>query len=521
MGEKNEAFEGDLCAEEMKVSPAGDNEENAENERTSSKSSLTYIFIGVVAAARIAHGFFTSITGPTLPSLAYNCDVSVGDVSSVFSWRGLGNVVGAIAAGIIFPRLPSGKVKLLTIGGTLLFNGIFMAVMPFVTELWLLGTVAFATTLTSSYFNTGLESLSLNIFGPGGSTWVIAIYHAFFTIGGFLAPLLVQLFKSSEPLKDCQSGNETFNGYDKNYTTGNHFDLIDEDIVWPYLIVGGIVLASGIFTCVCAVWKLIEKLTSAKHDEVDTRGEDHWKKLLKYFAFTMLIHACCGNADTIFQSYIYYYALCSDAFDWDPVKANYINMIFWAAFIVGRFGGTYISRKLKPTALICIYFTGSAVGISMIIGVDGNTAGSSNDAILYAATVVYGIFVSQVYASSTSLCNSFTNLGLTYVFINNLGSSIGTMIAPTVTGNYIEESPISFAWACFVMCIGGLFFEVFVLLEGFKIMDGTSYGTTIKALFSCSFPESPSGFGETPQDAIDIKEENSRKYSMDDEGVEF
>lgn len=212
-------------------------------------------------------------------------------------------------------KLTTGKVKLLTIGGTLLFNGIFMAIMPFVTELWLLGTVAFATTLTSSYFNTGLESLSLNIFGPGGSTWVIAIYHAFFTIGGFLAPLLVQLFKSSEPLKDCKSGNETFNGYDKNYTTGDHFDLsrflthasiqllfsVDEDIVWPYLIVGGIVLASGIFTCVCAVRKLIEKLTSAKHDEVDTRGEDHWKKLLVYFAFTMLIHACCGNADTIFQ----------------------------------------------------------------------------------------------------------------------------------------------------------------------------------------------------------------------------
>jgi hypothetical protein len=55
------------------------------------------------------------------------------------------------------------------------------------------------------------------------------------------------------------------------------------------------------------------------------------------------------------------------------------------------------------------------------------------------------------------------------------------------SGNYIEESPISFAWACFVMCIGGLFFEVFVLLEGFKIMDGTSYGTTIKESSKFSF----------------------------------
>ena len=75
------------------------------------KSSLTCTFIGVVAAARIAHGFFISITGPVLPSLAYNCDVSVGDVSSVFSWKGLGNVGGAIAGGIVFPRLRSGKVS--------------------------------------------------------------------------------------------------------------------------------------------------------------------------------------------------------------------------------------------------------------------------------------------------------------------------------------------------------------------------------------------------------------------------
>ena len=70
----------------------------------------------------------------------------------------------------------------------------------------------------------------------------------------------------------------------------------------------------------------------------------------------------------------------------------------------------------------------------MIIGIDGNKDGSGNDTILYSATVIFGIFVSQVYASSTSLCNSFTNLGLTYVFINNLGSSIGTMIAPSITG---------------------------------------------------------------------------------------
>ncbi|CAG5108486.1 Oidioi.mRNA.OKI2018_I69.chr1.g3819.t1.cds [Oikopleura dioica] len=488
---------GDLRAHETEENKEEKKENQPVPESSSSKSLLTYIFIGVVAEARIAHGFFTSITGPTLPSLAFNCDVSVGDVSSVFAWRGLGNVVGAIAAGIILPRLSSGKVKLLTIGGTLLVNGLFIAVIPLLTELWLLGTVAFATTLTSSYFTTGLESLVLNIFGAEGSAWVVAIYHAFFTIGGFLAPLLVQVFKSSDPLKECVTNADNFTGYDKNYTSGNHFDLIDEDILPPYLIVGVIVLASGIFTCVCAVWKLIEKLTTAKHDEVDMRGEDPWRKLLVFFMFTMFIHACSANTDTIFQSYIYYYALCSKAFDWDPVKANYLNMIFWAALTAGRFIGTYTTRKIRPTFLLLIYFIGSTIGISLILGVDGNIGGSSNDAILYTATVLFGVFCALFYGSSTSLCNSFTNLGLTYVFINNLGASVGTMIAPTITGKHIEDSPISFAWACLVFCLGVLFFELFVHLEGFRIMDRISYSTSLKAFLHCSFPVE--GFGETAQ----------------------
>ena len=31
------------------------------------------------------------------------------------------------------------------------------------------------------------------------------------------------------------------------------------------------------------------------------RAEDPWQKLPLFFMFTMLIHACCANSDTIFQ----------------------------------------------------------------------------------------------------------------------------------------------------------------------------------------------------------------------------
>ena len=42
-----------------------------------------------------------------------------------------------------------------------------MAGMPFVSDLALLGVISFVTTMTASFFNTGLESLVLVIWGPG------------------------------------------------------------------------------------------------------------------------------------------------------------------------------------------------------------------------------------------------------------------------------------------------------------------------------------------------------------------
>ena len=73
----------------------------------------------------------------------------------------------------------------------------------------LLGVISFITSGTASFFNTGLESLVLVIWGPNNSRGVIAVYHFFFTFGGFLAPLLVGLFKSTEDPLKSESNNDS------------------------------------------------------------------------------------------------------------------------------------------------------------------------------------------------------------------------------------------------------------------------------------------------------------------------
>ena len=38
------------------------------------------------------------------------------EVSSVFTWKGLGSVIGAIIAGFVFPRVKSGMGKRIGVG---------------------------------------------------------------------------------------------------------------------------------------------------------------------------------------------------------------------------------------------------------------------------------------------------------------------------------------------------------------------------------------------------------------------
>ena len=56
-----------------------------------------------------------------------------------------------------------------------------MAGMPFVSDLALLGVISFVTTMTASFFNTGLESLVLVIWGPGQ----VLLLYPFISIHSF------------------------------------------------------------------------------------------------------------------------------------------------------------------------------------------------------------------------------------------------------------------------------------------------------------------------------------------------
>ena len=102
------------------------------SEREISESSgfswHTALFVTLLSLARIAHGFFWAIPGPTLPSLELN--VREDNVSLIFSYRSIGVFVGACLSGFFYPKIRAGKWRLFSLGLILCVNAIGLALMP-------------------------------------------------------------------------------------------------------------------------------------------------------------------------------------------------------------------------------------------------------------------------------------------------------------------------------------------------------------------------------------------------------
>ena len=90
--------------------------------------------------------------------------------------------------------------------------------------------------------------------------------------------------------------------------------------------------------------------------------------------------------------------MCSEAFNFDPAKANNILTIYWIAFAVGRGSGIILTRYITSWLFVIIGCVGSIIGVAGIIGTDylisEDASEAAREASLITNTVIFGFFVS-------------------------------------------------------------------------------------------------------------------------------
>ena len=91
-------------------------------------------FIAAIVGARIAMGLFFNVTGPTLPTLANNCNVTVSTISWIFTVRSVAFFIGAASATKLFKLLN----PLILVSGSVFGLAICLMFIPIVVDFWLL-----------------------------------------------------------------------------------------------------------------------------------------------------------------------------------------------------------------------------------------------------------------------------------------------------------------------------------------------------------------------------------------------
>jgi len=360
--------------------------------------AATIWFITCIVGARIAMGIFMSITGPTLPTLASNVDKTVATVSWIFTARSFSFFVGAACA------TPSFKYfdPLLAVTVCVWGIAICLVFIPIVVDFWLLIILILLPGLFAGFLDAGIQAILLQVWGPTKSRPLIQSFHFMYTIGAFLAPIIIAPFieKANEDgsVEAPCPGEEEESNVEQN-EEGKKY------IFYGYLVPAIMIAIVGCGWIFITFVKVLDPIRENNSDESDNRKEEKtttiWSFLLGIFLYFFTIE----SSEVIYSTYIYDYARCSVNLDLDSSDGTTLNAIFWGTMMGGRAVGIILAKYLTPTVyaaidlIVCVF----AVGLMAIPQILGKQ-------LVYASTAIFGFAMSTVYGNAINFVSKRMNL---------------------------------------------------------------------------------------------------------------
>jgi len=400
---------------------------------------LKWIFLLVMSSVRIGMGIIYSITGPTLPVLAEHLCQTPDTVGWILAGRSAGLLIGSLLAPMVDKTDKLSHMFLLFISAAVC--GASLGIIPILEDLWIMILVISITGIMLGYIDAAIQVIILKIWGSTKSASIIQLHHFTFSIGAFIAPLIVRPFfeNSDEGVCDAGSDPEACNGIgDKNI------------ILTPYLIGMAIMLTAAALVLWLFCINIVERIKGDEEVECETRKEDKIGTVWIYFIFVTIYYFCIVGGENTYQANIFSWAVCTDV-SMNIDDATVLNSIFWAGFGFGRGSGIFVSRFISP-------------GIFIIIDLALITASSvvlliwpEDQIILWVCTFFYGLGTASFYGSGISYSSILTNMSGKWFFIFGLGNALGNLSMPVLgTSLVFSDSPYNFLLQMFAMAVGAV-----------------------------------------------------------------
>lgn len=368
-------------------------------------------------AAFVALGFSNASIGPTLPGLAENVGVSLRAIGFLFTGRSLGYLVGAVAGGRLYDRLPGHRVMF----PALLFSALLMLLIPFISLLSLLSVVILVIGFAAGVLDVGGNTLLVWLHKDNRQANVgsyITGLHLAFGVGAFAAPLLII------PVL-----------------------WFSDNITHLYIVLGLLILP-------IAAWVLM--LPSPVYR--DSGQQNHVRRqnytLLTLLALFFVIYA---GAEVIFSGWIFTFATVSGYLD--TAAAAYLTSAFWAALTLGRLLSIPLVSRLAPRRILMGSMIGCLLSLWLIF------QSHESRPLLWAGTFGYGLFMAPLFPVTLTFAGRYLTITATVNSWFFAGASLGAMTLPWLTGYLMDRfGPQIFVPALIILgCLGLL--TVFAMIR--------------------------------------------------------
>jgi len=338
--------------------------------------------------AFVALGLAMASLGPTLPALAAQTRVSLGEISYLFTSRSLGFLIGSLLAGWFYDRMNGHAVM----AGTIVAMALMLALMPVIPSLGLLLAVMLALGTAEGALGVGGNALLVWVHQSRVPPFMNAL-HFFYGVGGLISPLIISATLA-----------------------------IAGSTVAAYFVLAVMILPA-------AVWLL--RLPSPQNqqasDESSTAGRINYK-LVALIALLLCLYI---GAEVSYGSWIYSYVLRMNL--GGENRAAILTSVFWGALTAGRLLGVPLAALLRPRTILLADLIGCFISIGIAL------AWSTSLFAITTATILIGLSMASIYPTALTFAERRMKITGQVTGFLIVGGSTGGMFVPLLVGKLFES----------------------------------------------------------------------------------
>jgi MFS transporter, FHS family, Na+ dependent glucose transporter 1 len=331
-------------------------------------------------------GLTTASLGPTLPGLMAQTGADPSEISILFIVRPVGYLLGSIAAGRLFDRLPGKPIMLVAA----LIMAASMALIPVAPVFWLLLVVMFMVGVAESGIDVGGNTLIVWTYADKVAPYMSGL-HFMFGVGAFIAPLVVA-----------------------------QAELWGGGIAGAYWALALLILPGALL-----LWRTPSPPVRARTENAESGRVNYL--LVGLFAAFLFLYV---GGEIGFGAWVVSYAIELGLAD--TVTAALFASAFWGALTVGRLISIPLASRLRPRTVLAIGLIGSTISLAIPLFFPQSST------LLWVGAIGAGAFMAPIFPTTITLAERRLTLTGQINSTFFIGASIGGMVVPWIIGQLFE-----------------------------------------------------------------------------------